>query len=172
MDLIVWLAVGLGMDAFSASIAIGAQGIKESEKWSGSILVGIFHVVMPVIGILIGGILSQTVSWVGVALLVAVGLQMIRSGMIGRSLPVVMMTWTRWFVFAIGVSVDSLSVGVTLGVTHTNTWIAVALFGIFATIMTRVGLQIGQVLKHTVGRYSEVIGGSILIGIAIRMIVG
>ena len=172
MDLIVWLAVGLGMDAFSASIAIGAQGISETKKWSGSMLVGSFHVIMPIIGILIGSVLSQTLSWIGVALLLAVGIQMIRSGMIGRAIPTMIMTWTRWLIFAVGVSVDSLSVGVTLGVNQMNTWIAVILFGIFATIMTRIGLQIGQVLKHTVGRYSEVIGGSILLGIAIRIMVG
>ncbi|PPA69628.1 manganese efflux pump MntP family protein [Jeotgalibacillus proteolyticus] len=171
MDLIVWLAIGLGMDAFSASIAIGAQGVSGAKKWSGSMLVGLFHIIMPIIGILIGSALSHTISWVGIALLVAVGLQMIRSGMVGRTVPVMIMTWVRWVVFALGVSVDSLSVGVTLGTNQSETWIAVLLFGFFASVMTLIGLQIGQVLKHTVGRYSEVIGGSILIGIAIRMFV-
>ncbi|KIL43316.1 manganese efflux pump MntP [Jeotgalibacillus campisalis] len=171
MDLIIWLAIGLGMDAFSASIAIGSQGVSNRKKWSGSMLVGLFHIIMPIIGILIGGALSHTISWVGVALLVAVGLQMIRSGMVGRTVPVMMMSWVRWIVFAFGVSVDSLSVGITLGTNQSETWIAVILFGFFASIMTLIGLQIGQVLKATVGRYSEVIGGSILIGIAIRMMV-
>jgi len=172
VDLIVWLAIGLGMDAFSASIAIGSQGVRASGKWTGSLLVGFFHMLMPIIGIFIGGVLSQTVAWLGVALLLAVGLQMIRSGMLGRAVPTIMMTWGRWIVFSMGVSVDSLSVGITLGMNQMNTWIAVLLFGFCATIMTRIGLEIGQVLKHTVGRYSEVIGGSILIGIAVRMMVG
>ena len=171
MDLIIWLAIGLGMDAFSASIAIGAQGISDAKKWGGSLLVGFFHIIMPLIGMLIGSVLSTSVSWIGAALLLAVGIQMIRSGFMGRAAPSFVMTVARWFAFSFGVSIDSLSVGVTLGITNMDTWNAVILFGVASAIMTRAGLQIGQVLNYSVGRYSEVIGGSILLAIAFRMMV-
>ncbi|KIL49757.1 manganese efflux pump MntP family protein [Jeotgalibacillus soli] len=171
IHLIVWLALGLGMDAFSASIAIGTQNLRHQQKWFGSIVVGVFHMIMPLIGMLVGSFLSDSVSWLGGALLLAVGAQMIRSGLKGRAMQVASFTGGKWVLFAFGVSIDSLSVGVTLGIKHMSIVVSILLFGICATLMTRLGLQLGQVLKHSIGRYSEVVGGSILLAIALRMLI-
>ena len=50
------VAIGLSMDTFSLSIVYGTIGLTKKKIWLLSIIVGLFHFVMPFLGNLIGSI--------------------------------------------------------------------------------------------------------------------
>lgn len=51
------------MDAFSLSLIYGTQGIKKQDKFILSLIVGIFHFVMPFVGLVIGDYLFKKISF-------------------------------------------------------------------------------------------------------------
>ena len=48
------IAVSLSMDAFSLALIYGTQGITKKDKVLLSLIVGIYHFIMPLIGVTIG----------------------------------------------------------------------------------------------------------------------
>ncbi|MDZ5711228.1 manganese efflux pump MntP [Jeotgalibacillus haloalkalitolerans] len=166
----IFLALALGMDALSASIAAGAQPVSVKAKWIISTLVGLLHTVLPAAGMVIGSSLLDAMNWFGMVLLVFIGLQMIFAGFKSKKEQPMVLTPFKWLAFSIAVSLDSLSIGITLGITDLSDSQALIIFGIAAFLMTRIGFALGGLVTLTAGRFSEVIGGSILIGLALRMI--
>ncbi|MFB1082081.1 manganese efflux pump MntP family protein [Jeotgalibacillus sp. JSM ZJ347] len=166
----IFLALALGMDALSASIAAGAQRTNTKTKWIISILVGLLHTILPAVGMLIGSSLLDAMNWFGMLLLIFIGLQMIFAGFKKKHEQQMTLTPLKWLAFALAVSLDSLSIGITLGITDLSDSQALIFFGLAAFLMTRIGFAIGSMVTLTAGRFSEVIGGSILIGLALRMI--
>lgn len=166
----IFLALALGMDALSASIAAGAQRTNTKTKWIISILVGLLHTILPAVGMLIGSSLLDAMNWFGMLLLIFIGLQMIFAGFKKKHEQQMILTPLKWLAFALAVSLDSLSIGITLGITDLSDSQALIFFGLAAFLMTRIGFAIGSMVTLTAGRFSEVIGGSILIGLALRMI--
>lgn len=51
---IALMAAALGMDAFSLGIGIGMRGVRSMEIFRISLLVALFHFVMPLLGIVAG----------------------------------------------------------------------------------------------------------------------
>ncbi|TFE04130.1 manganese efflux pump MntP family protein [Jeotgalibacillus salarius] len=166
----IFLALALGMDALSASIAAGSQPVTATIKWVISILIGLLHMILPAAGMLIGSALLDAMNWFGTLLLIFIGLQMIFAGFKTKREQPITLTPLKWIAFCIAVSLDSLSIGITLGITDLSDWHELIFFGFAAFLMTRVGFAIGGIVTLTAGRFSEVIGGSILIGLALRMI--
>lgn len=71
----------------------------------------------------------------------------------------------------IATSIDALVSGATLKLTHTNLIPAMALIGIASFIMSLVGFWTGNYIKNIPSKYLEIIGGLILIGLAIKSLI-
>ncbi len=65
--------------------------------------------------------------------------------------------------FAGSVSVDALSVGVTLGLFATDLLWTILLFGLVGGMMSLIGLLVGRRMGQMVGEYGEILGGLILL---------
>ena len=52
--LVVIIAISLSMDAFSISLAYGTLKIEKNKQYIISMTVGIFHFIMPLIGLIVG----------------------------------------------------------------------------------------------------------------------
>src|SRR5699024_10552885 len=77
---LLFMAFALGMDAFSVGLAVGMQKIRLKRiLWIG-IVVGFFHMVMPLIGLFLGNFLSNKIEsiagLIAGLLLCAIGFQM------------------------------------------------------------------------------------------------
>ncbi len=72
------LAAALGLDNLAASIGIGVGGVRGATRVRVAVVFGLFEAGMPVLGLLLGhGLadsLGQVARWLGGALLIAVGL--------------------------------------------------------------------------------------------------
>ena len=53
------IGISLSMDAFSLSLIYGTYGLLNKEKLFLSIIVGLFHFIMPLFGILFGNVISS-----------------------------------------------------------------------------------------------------------------
>ncbi|WP_438435132.1 manganese efflux pump MntP [Gorillibacterium sp. sgz500922] len=172
---LILMAFALGLDAFSLGIGIGLRGIRLLDVLKLSVIIGVFHVVMPLAGIfaghLVGELLGEVATSVGGILLVLLGAHMIYNslrsekseGINARSL------WGM-LLFAFSVSIDSFSVGVSLGIFASDLILAVLLFGAFGGLMSISGLMLGRRVGEWVGSYGEAFGGLILLTFGLRFL--
>ncbi|MNE97204.1 manganese efflux pump MntP [compost metagenome] len=63
---------------------------------------------------------------------------------------------------AVSVSIDSFSVGITLGMFAANIWATILLFGFFGGLLSMAGLLLGRKVSGNLGEYGEACGGAIL----------
>lgn len=175
------MAVALGMDAFSLGLGMGMLRLRRREIMRISLTIGVFHVVMPLLGMVAGLYLAQVVGditkWVGALLLIGLGLNMVwnslKKGEKDDSAQMRAASRTAGiglFLFAMSVSLDSLSVGFSLGAFGVNIALAVTMFGVCGALLSALGLTIGSKVSHLFGEYGEVIGGAVLVCFGIKFL--
>ncbi len=162
------MAVALGMDAFSLGVGIGMRGIRLKRILALSSIIALFHVLMPLAGMYAGqyvsGLLGAVASRASGVLLLLLGGHMVYNSFRGDNVQSVNHQ-TVWgmLLFAFSVSVDSFSVGVSLGMFAVDIITAVLLFGLFGGLMSVLGLMLGRRASQSLGDYGEACGGIILL---------
>ncbi|MCM3567200.1 manganese efflux pump MntP family protein [Neobacillus mesonae] len=171
---LVIMAAALGMDAFSVGLGMGMYKLRLRKIFEIGLTIGLFHVIMPLAGILAGKLLSDKfgdlASWVGGLLLIVLGMQMIWSSLKKEAESVITPIGFGLLAFALSVSLDSFSVGLTLGIYGAKTAFVLLCFGIVATVQTWAGLLLGRKVRGWLGAYSEALGGAILLAFGIKML--
>jgi putative Mn2+ efflux pump MntP len=172
---ILIMAIALGMDAFSLGIGIGMKGIRLLDILKISFVIGIFHVLMPLMGMFtgqyVGSLLGDVATAMGGLLLILLGAHMVYSSLRGDSVPSFDHR-TLWglFVFSLSVSIDSFSVGVSLGMFATDILATILLFGAFGAMLSVAGLLLGRHMGGFAGDYGEALGGVILLAFGLKFL--
>lgn len=168
------MAFALGMDSFSVGLGMGMFKLRFRQIVLIASTVGFFHILMPLMGIIAGRFISDQfgvyASYAGGLLLILLGLGMFISGLIGNSDSFMAPVGMGLLIFAISVSLDSFSVGLTLGIYGARTVLTITLFGLMATMLTLFGLLIGRKVRGLLGVYSQVIGGSVLLAFGFKLL--
>ncbi len=168
------MAFALGMDAFSIGIGMGMFQLRLKQILYIGLTVGVFHVWMPLLGMITGKFLSEKfgafAAYAGGILLIVLGIQMFMSSFKKEETTLISPVGFGLFLFALSVSLDSFSVGLTLGIFGARTAVAIVCFGIAATLLTWIGLLIGRKFQGVLGLYSEALGGSILFAFGIKLL--
>jgi putative Mn2+ efflux pump MntP len=173
---IIMIALALGMDAFSLGISLGLRGLSQRNMWILSLLVGFFHVLLPLIGMGIGYFLGKYIReiavLVGGGMLCYLGINMLWNSLKTHQeqLQIIVYSISSIFLFALSVSIDSLSAGVSWGLFAQDQWIALLFFGISGIIMSAIGLGLGKYMGTWLDGYGEIIGGVILLVLGIKFI--
>ncbi|SET07594.1 manganese efflux pump MntP family protein [Anaerobranca gottschalkii] len=173
---VILMGLALGTDAFSLSIGIGMTKICLYKITQISCLIGFFHVVMPLIGVLLGELLGTALGeygkYVGSFLIVIIGINMIYETRKGKK-DVFNIKLTGWslIILAFSVSIDALTVGFGLGTVGFPLYLVVGIFGLLGGIMTAIGLTFGWFIGEWFGERSEFFGGLVLILLGIKMVV-
>lgn len=171
-----FLAVALGMDSFSVSLGMGMREIRLKQIAIIGLTFGLFHMVMPFIGILLGKVISHQLghfaTFAGGLLLVAIGMQMILSAFNYTAKIAIEPSGIGLILLAFTISLDSFSVGLSLGIAGVHTAIALILFGGVSTVLTWSGMLLGKKVHGFLGTYSEMLGGSILCSFGLFYILG
>lgn len=164
------IAVSLSMDAFSLALIYGTQGINKKDKIILSLIVGIYHLIMPLIGLSIGIYITNKLI-INTNILVGVILCLIAIEMIISSFKDeeerFLLTLPGYLIFGLSVSVDSLTTGIGLPAITENYFLTATIFSITSLIFTYLGLNLGNILNKKYGKVSTIIGGSILFSIGI-----
>jgi manganese efflux pump family protein len=171
---LILMAFALGMDAFSVGLGMGMFNLRLRQIFKIGITIGIFHVWMPLLGMIAGKFLSNQfgtiATYIGGGLLLVLGVQMIWSSFKKEDSSVITPVGFGLMVFAFSVSLDSFSVGLTLGIYQAKTVLVLFCFGIAATILTWCGLLVGRKVQNFIGPYSEALGGSILLAFGLKLL--
>ena len=164
------IAVSLSMDAFSLALIYGTQGINKKDKIILSLIVGIYHFVMPLIGLSIGIYITNKLI-INANVLVGIILCLIAIEMIISSFKdeeeKFLLTLPGSLIFGLSVSVDSLTTGIGLPAITENYFLTATIFSITSLIFTYLGLNLGNILNKKYGKVSTIIGGSILFSLGI-----
>lgn len=172
----LFLAFALGLDGFSVSLGYGMQRVRLRQFFIIGLMIGIFHILLPFFGMLIGHFVSQMIEYVaslvGGALLVAVGAYIVFSSLQKREHDRMIPQGMKLLSVAFAVSIDSLPVGISLGLSSLHTIGIVFLIGGTTAFMSWTGMMIGNKAQAMLGIYSELLGGVILFFIGVRFLFG
>lgn len=172
---ILMMAVALGMDAFSLGIGIGMKGVLKRDAIRIGSAVSLFHMLMPLVGIAAGqyagALLGGLAGYVSGGLLVLLGSHMIASSVRGGGMQSINHhTWLGVLLFSFSVSIDSFSVGVSLGIYRSDWLLTIIAFGLFGGLMSVLGLIMGRGIGQKLGDYGEAVGGAILLAFGLLFI--
>lgn len=172
---IIFMAVALSMDAFSISLGLGMQQLRLKRVAIIGLVFGIFHILLPFIGIIIGKVLSVKIGQFAIVaggfLLFGIGVLMILNAFTNDEIDSTIQPYGIGLLFlALSVSIDSFPVGLSLGMSGVKTALVLVLFGLFSTCVTWIGLLFGRKVRRVLGAYSEILGGSILLAFGLKII--
>lgn len=164
--LIFIIAISLSMDAFSLALAYGTISLSKKEIKLLSIIVGIYHFFMPILGMLIGNFISSILP-VGEELITLIIFSFIGINMIIETFKkeekVKKMKIGEMILFGLAVSIDSFSVGIGINNISDNFILCSIIFSFISFIFTYIGLLLGNKLNELIGKLATLIGGITLI---------
>lgn len=176
---LIFLAVGLAMDAFAVSIALGLK-IPVKDKWKIALKAGLFFGIaqggMPLIGWLLGNGFSSYIEkfdhWIAFILLAVIGGKMIYEAISPEAdgNDEVDTGMKRMFILAIATSIDALAVGISFAFLNVNIISAVLIIGVITLVTSAIGVIIGKIFGDLFAGKAEVIGGVILILIGLKIL--
>ncbi|WP_234396963.1 manganese efflux pump MntP [Bacillus massiliglaciei] len=171
---LILMAFALGMDAFSIGLGMGMFKLRIKQIFIIGLTVGAFHMFMPLLGMATGRFLSDqfgtVAGYAGGILLIILGVQMFISGLKGSEEAILAPIGKGLVIFALSVSLDSFSVGLTLGIFGAKTVMTIVCFGVTAAVLTWGGLVLGRKMQGVLGIYSEMLGGGILLAFGLKLL--
>jgi len=180
MDLLTpaLIGIGLSMDCFAVSLAIGTT-TKTRLIYAATLIAlcfGAFQAGMTVIGWAAGvsliGLISAYDHWVAFVLLAIVGGKMIWEGVRGGEdkAPIESIRIVPVIILSFATSIDALAVGISFGVLQTAVLIPALIIGIVCFGISLAGVMLGERLESFLGNKMEIFGGVILILIGLRIL--
>jgi manganese efflux pump family protein len=177
---ILFIAIGLGMDALSVAVATGVLLGRPSRSavFRMSSSFGLFQFVMPLIGWSAGrkvsGLIESYDHWVAFGLLLFVGGKMIFEAFRGKEAGHASTSdptrgWTL-LVLSVATSIDALAVGLSLALLDEAILFPSMVIGVIAFAMTWAGMVAGERAGIYLGKKVEIAGGLILVGIGIKIL--
>ncbi|MEI6093329.1 MAG: manganese efflux pump MntP family protein [bacterium] len=173
------ISLGLAMDAFAVSIGIGVSAPvnKMHTALKASITFGLFQSIMPVIGWFGANQFKDLIGnydhWIAFSILLLIGLKMIyeaikmdkicekKDSCVGNF---------KLFVLAIATSIDALAVGVSFSFLNIFITLPVIVIGVVTFVLSFIGVEIGNRLGCYAKTKAEILGGSILIILGIKIL--
>ena len=132
---------------------------------------------MPLIGWLAGRYIMVWAetwgSWIAFGLLLFIGARMVRQGVIPPEEETECPDPTKGFslvMLSLATSIDALGVGFSLGVLKQNLFLVALWIGITSSAMTWTAMRIGNRLSQRFAHRMEIIGGLILMMIALKLL--
>ncbi len=177
---LILLSTGLAMDSFSVAIVVGfgLGKVRLSDSMKISTAFCIAHIVMPILGWVLGSKVLNLIQiwdhWLAFLLLIFVGGRMIQEGLNKESEEIYasdLLGVPNLIMSSIAVSIDALAVGLSFSLQKLSIWIPSIYMGAGTLIFTFIGLNIGNKTGKYFGKTAQIVGGSVLILIGLRIVV-
>ena len=174
---IIFISIGLAMDAFAVSICKGLS--MKKINWKSTLIIaiyfGLFQAIMPVFGYLLGSSFSVIVQkldhWIAFILLTIIGGNMIKESKDDeaekRNDKV---DFKTMILLAIATSIDALAVGVTFAFFFFFIFLSIIIIGIITLVLSFLGVIIGNRFGDKYQNSAEFAGGIILIFIGLKIL--
>lgn len=187
---LLFLAVGLSMDAFAVAICKGLAMEKITFKKAAicGLWFGGFQGAMPLVGYLLGirftSFIVEFDHWIAFGLLAVIGGNMIKEA-VGRKEIIdyeenASLGIKTMFMMAVATSIDALAVGVTFAcipvsiASYMNEWqntvAGAGIICIITFIISCIGVKIGNVFGEKYKSKAELAGGVVLIALGLKIL--
>ena len=172
---IIILALGLAMDSFAVAVAQGSlPGPLYPRAIRVGLVFGLMQGVLPLLGWLLGAAFLPLIStigpWAAFIVLGLLGLKMLNESRGGNEIANILSGSALW-VAAFATSIDAFAAGVTmpsLGLPAAQSCIVI---GMITAVLSAAGTFIGRAASRWIGKYAEIAGGLVLIGLGIKILV-
>ena len=175
------IALALAMDAFavsvSASTTLKKLDIGHYVRMASTF--GFFQFAMPVVGWALGLTVRDLIEawdhWIAFALLLFVGLNMLREAFGGEEEKKRQGDPSRGItllLLAVATSIDALAVGLSFSMAGISVWEPAIVIGLVCAVLTALGLRLGSALGRSelLGGKASVVGALVLIGIGVNIL--
>ena len=163
------LGITLSLDNFRTAIALGALRLTRRRAFQVALVFGFWDGVAPLVGILVGGYLTETIGSTG---------ELVGAIVLGTyGLYLIVHAWRtpaeeldeQWALFGLPLplSLDNVVAGTSLGLLGYSPWLAPPLFGAITFLMTFVGLELGKAAARVIRIRSDLLTGVALVVVAI-----
>ncbi len=188
---IIAIAIGLGMDAMSVCMSVGVRWNGPRQKFRLAWHMGLFQLLMPILGWSVGSqlayLLHRVGSYLAAALIFAVGVKMLyealqrhpgaveeRTEQLAENLLHVKSRdptrgWSL-ILLSVATSLDALVVGVSLGLKGERIWQISIVIGVVAGLMALTGVVLGKRIGKAFGKHAEIFGALVLMGLAVSFL--
>ncbi len=187
---IIFVAVVLGLDAFSLALGYGMRGIPRKDIFQFTVIITLYHIIMPFVGLRIGlaagELLGIWAARLGGLALAYIGFEMLIKGY--REIKKEKMTFAEaraslastapnniqgrdMLLLGFLVSIDALTVGFGLGTLRVSVPFTCLIIGIVAGLMSLTGFLGGRLFSRVVGSYAQIAGAMILLILAAKMLI-
>lgn len=178
---IIIIAIVEAMDCFAVSISTGLckTGIKYSRAMLQSVSFGVFQGGMTLLGYFLGQFAERWFESVGTAIacgiLCVLGARMIwgathDSGEEATA-KAANLSFANILLLSIATSIDAFAVGISFAFINANMVTATTAIAIASFVMGVIGFEIGRhTAKRLTTKIPEIIAGTILIGIGVKMV--
>lgn len=184
MTIIEIFLTGFSLSLDAVAVAIAASALNRNTRKQAlkiALFFGLFQAFMPLVGWGLGFGFKEYVeaygSIIGFILLFGVGLNMLKETLSSETEEDVKkerhLSETKVLtVMAFATSIDALVVGITFNFVKVSVPFAVTVIGIVTFILSLFALYVGGKYKHSPGKKIEIFGALILIGLAIKILMG
>jgi putative Mn2+ efflux pump MntP len=171
--------VPLALDTFILSAALGLAGLSKKHRVRTSLFLASFEALMPIVGVVIGrGIGHFVGSFAGYTAAIVIGLAgllMLRPGKDEdkEAERVKLLAHAQGLAIidlGISISLDELTIGMSLGLLHVPLVYVVIYLGVQAFAAAQLGLWLGGRLSETLREGAEKLGGVLLLLTALGLI--
>lgn len=173
---VLLLAFALSIDACVVSFSYGIKGVQHPIKSALSLAVftGGFQALMP----FVGGVCTNCVrcyiepyaKWIVFAIFLYLGINFIKESFENKNVSKDL-SLTVLFLIAVATSIDAFSAGISLCLKLDCIVLPVLLIGLITFVNSIIGFSIGRVFKHLNTKFLEILGGIILIVLALKVII-
>lgn len=176
------LGVVIGSNNLASSLALGAMGqVTRSRRWRIIAVFGVFEFVVPLVGVALGQQASARIAgqstWIGPALLIGLGVWIVYAGLRDKPkrdkrMAEQITTWQGLVLLALGLSLDNLLVGFSLGLEQIGPLLAATTIAIFSMGFAWIGLVTGKRLRKIWRQRAQIGSGVLLVLVGIASAMG
>jgi putative Mn2+ efflux pump MntP len=171
---LILLVLSLGLDTLAVAVALGISGVGQRSRLRAACSFALFEGLMPLAGFFLGraasGRVGDAASLVGILVLLAVGIWMIRESLSGEEERALAVETLRGLVLtSLSVSMDELAVGFSMGALGLPIVLTVVLIAAQAFIITVLGTMAGNRIGEQLAERGETVAGVVLCGLALAL---
>ncbi len=176
IDLIL-LAIALGIDclvvSFSQGLIFNTNRLKSSLQLA--LVMGVFQGGMPLIGYVGTDYMYKFVlpysKWIVFGIFLVLGLKFILESFQTKKEEIQCIGLKCLIGLGVATSIDALVSGSTLRLTETNLLVSGLIIGVVSFLMSMAGFWSGNYVKNIPSKYLEIVGGIILILLAVKTVI-
>ena len=169
IDLLI-LGFVIGSNNLAVALSLGAMG-QAARRFRVMLVFGIFEFVMPLLGIGLGAATARVVGLhtnvIGAVLLIALGLLTVLSGIRNRrqdeKLVNQITQWGGLVFLALGLSMDNVIVGFSLGLDRAEPLAVATTIACFSVLFTWIGMRLGHESRRGWEQISKIGSGMLLV---------